>query len=314
MRLLIARVALISLLILGVAVVGLATEPGGVPGLLPQEEAIEDAARMTDPTAREAALRDALRKGLLESNPLVANEVFGYLAKTIRWLDLQPFEDILTDYGRIDPLHYRAASLLDEAGLFRAPRDERLRIYAAAIVGGKTTLKRGDTLLRQTALELAAIDGLAELKPLIETYYADESPEVRRLLPLRDLLVRLDLDAGAADREDAYRLASERLAAMNDGAFRDRMNTDEAFKKVVDGIASDVCAVDAFAPRRNPGCASIKDIVTRQLRLEKTTEEATRTATATSVSPVQRYEERRDSWLGRMQESSAGEPSVQRPQ
>ena len=286
--------------------------PGKV-SLLPAQQAVADAARISDPVTREAALRDAIRTGLLESEPAVAKEVLGYLGKSIRWLDLRPFEDILTEYGRAHPSDDAVFWFLDDLDLFRAPRDERLRVYAAAIVEGSARLKRGAPLLRQTAMRLAAADGLAELKPLIETHYAEETAQDRRLFPLPDLLVRLGLGAGAADREDAYRLASERLAAMNDGVFRDRMNTDEAFKKVVDGIASDVCAVDPFAPRRNPGCASIKDIVKRQLQLEKTTEEATKAATTTSISPMQRYEERRDSWLGRMQESSAGEPSVQRP-
>jgi len=143
-------------------------------------------------------------------------------------------------------------------------RDERLRIYSAAIVEGRTTLQHGWPLLRQTAIGAAAIDGLAELKPLIEAHYPEESAEVRSAFPLPELLVRLELGAGASDREDANRLASERLAAMKDADFRDRMNTDAAFQKVVGDIATYVCAVDTFAPRRNPGCASIKDIVKRQ--------------------------------------------------
>ncbi len=287
-----------------------ATSPAGVPSLLPEEQAIYDAARISDPVTREAALRDAIRKGVLESEPVVAKEVVAYLGKGIRWLDLRPFEDILTEYGRTHPSDDAVFWFLDDLDLFRAPRDERLRVYAAAIVEGSTRLKRGAPLLRQTAMRLAAADGLAELKPLIETYYPEETAQDRRLFPLPDLLVRLDLGAGAADREDAYRLASERLAAMNDGVFRDRMNTDEAYRKVVEQISGDVCAVDPYRMRRNPGCASIKDIVKRQLRLEKATEDAARATATTPVPPMQSYEEHRDSWLGRMQESSAGEPSA----
>jgi hypothetical protein len=240
----------------------------------------------------------------------VANEVFGYLEKHMRWLDLRPFVDLLEEYHWLD----RGRGLADHAELFRAPRDERLRVYAAAIVEGSTKLKRGTPLPRQSAMLLASDDGLAELKPLIETYYPEEPADVRSGLPLPELLTRLDLGAGAIDREDANRLASERIAAMKDGEFRDRMNTDEAFRKVVDQIATYVCAIDAFAPRRNSGCASIKDVVKRQLQLEKTAEAArAATTTSTSTSTRQRYEERRDSWLGRMQASSAGEPSVPRP-
>jgi hypothetical protein len=46
-----------------------ATSPGGVPSLLPEEQTIYDAARISDPVTRDAALRDAIRKGLLETPP-----------------------------------------------------------------------------------------------------------------------------------------------------------------------------------------------------------------------------------------------------
>ncbi len=286
-----------------------ADDPGG-SAWGPPLQAMQDAAQIADPAARGAALRDAIRKGLLESSSAVANEVFGYLSENIRWLDLLPFEEILTEYGRIDRLHCRASSLLDNAELLRSTREERLRAYASAIVEGRTTLKRGSTLPRQSAMLLASDDGLAELKPLIETHYHEEPADVRLSLPLAELLIRLDLGAGAADREDANRLASERLAAMKGEELRDRMGTDGAFRTVVEGISSYVCAVDPYRMRRNPGCASIKEIVKRQLRLEKATEEAARATATTPVPPMQSYEEHRDSWLGRLQEFSAGEPST----
>jgi hypothetical protein len=280
--------------------------PGGIPALGPAAQAVNDAARISDPVAREAALRDAIRKGLLESSPAAANEVFGYLDDNIRWLDLRPYVDLLEEYHWLG----RGRGLADHVELFCAPRDERLRIYAAAIVEGSTKLKRGTPLLRQTAMSAAAIDGLAELKPLIETYYPEESAEVRQGLPLQELLVQLDLAAGGTDREDARRLASERLAAMKDADFRDRMNTDAAFQRVVTEVAAYICAVDPYRMRRNPGCTSIKAIVKRQLQMEKTTEEAARATATTPAPPMQSYEEHRDSWLGRLQESSAGEPSA----
>src|SRR5664280_71503 len=286
-----------------------ADEPGGI-AWGPPLQAIQDAAQISDPVARGAALRDAIRKGLLESSSAVANEVFGYLSENTRWPDLHPFEDILTEYGRVDRLHYRASSLLDNAELLRATREERLMVYASAIVEGRTTLKRGSTLPRQSAMLLASDDGLAELKPLIETHYPEEPADVRLSLPLAELLIRLDLGAGAADREEANRLASERLAAMADTELRDRMNTDAAFQRVVTEVATYICAVDPYRMRRNPGCTSIKAIVKRQLQMEKTTEEAARATATTPVSSTQSYEEHRDSWLGRMQQSSAGEPSA----
>jgi len=293
---------------------GSANSRADVPGGVlwgPPLQAIRDAASLGDPVVRETALREAIRKGLLESEPGVAHQVFSYLSRSDRWLDLRPFEDIIMEYSRIDPLH-RGAGLLDEAELPRLPRDERLPVYSTAIIEGRATLRRGDILVRQTAMGLAACDGLEELKPLIEAHYMDEPEEVRQRLPLAELLIRLELGAGAVDREDAGRLASERLAAMKDQEFRDRMNTDEAFRKVVDQVASYVCAIDAFAPRRNPGCASVKDIVTRQMGLEEMSLKASKAA-ATSTSPVHIDEAWHETWLGRMKQLSAGEPHVERP-
>jgi hypothetical protein len=237
--------------------------------------------------------------------------VLGYLGDHSRWLDVRPFEDLITEYGRSNnPTSRNVGWFLDSIELARMSRDERLRLYTMAIVDGSTTLRHGWTLLRQSAMLLASDDGLAELKPLIEAHYGELSPGEQRNVPLPEVLIRFDLGAGAADREEANRLASERLTAMRDADFRDRMDTDEAFRTVVDGIGTYVCGGDPYRMRRNPGCASIKDIVKRQLRLEKVTEEAARAMAITPASSMQRYEEHRDSWLGRLQESSAGEPSA----
>lgn len=288
-----------------------ATSPRGVPSLLPEEQAIYDAARISDPGAREAALRQTIRKGLLESPPEVARLVLGYLGDHSRWLDVRPFEDLITEYGRSNnPTSRNVGWFLDSIELARMSRDERLRLHTLAIVDGSTTLRHGWTLLRQSAMLLASDYGLAELKPLIEAHYAELLPGEQRNVALPEVLIRLDLSAGGADREDANRLAGDRLATMKDTEFRERMNTDAAFQKVVTEIASYVCAVDPYRRRRNPGCASIKEIVKRQLRLENVTEEAARATATTPVSSMQRYEEHRDSWLGRLQESSAGELSA----
>ncbi len=300
-------------MLLSVAGLSVPTQPRvDSPPMSATTDAIEKAAMLSDPSERLEALRSAIRKGLLESEPGAAHGVFVYLSWNKRWLDLRPFEDIIMEYSRIDPLH-RGAGLLDEGELPRTSRDERLRVYSTAIVEGRATLRHGDVLVRQTAMGFAAFDGLEELKPLIEAHYMDEPEEVRQRLPLAELLIRLELGAGAVDREEAGRLASERLAAMKDGEFRDRMNTDEAFRKVVDRVASYVCAIDPFARRRNPGCASVKEIVRRQVQLEEQALQANKAATATSTSPTQTDQDPSETWLGRMKECSAGEPRARRP-
>jgi hypothetical protein len=154
---------------------------------------------------------------------------------------------------------------------------------------------------------LAGDDGLAELKPLIEAHYPEETAQVRHELPLPELLTRLELGAGATDREDAARLASERLAAMKDDEFRERMDTDAAFRKVVEDISSYVCVPDPYLVRRNPGCASIKAIVKRQLELEAKAKQVTSLGAGESTRPPQSLAERLGTWLGKMQECSKGE-------
>lgn len=295
-------------MVLSIAGVSTATQPLlNAPPMNAATEAIEKAAMVTDAAERLEALRSALRKGLLDSEPSVADGVFRYLSYNIRWLDLGPFEDIVTEYGRLDPLHYRATWLLDQAELLRTPKEGRLRIYSAAIVEGTTTLRHGRPLPRQSAMLLAADDGLAELKPLVERYYPDEPAEVRQTMPLPELLTRLELGAGAADREDANRLASERLAAMKDLEFRDRMDTDAAFRKVVEEISSYVCIPDPYLVRRNPGCASIKGVVKRQTELEAKAAQLKSLGGSAATRPPASVAEQAETWLGKMQESSAGE-------
>ena len=179
--------------------------PGGVLWG-PEFQVIQDAARIADPVEREAALRQAIRKGLLETPPEVAGLVLGYLGEHSRWLDVRPFEDIITEYGRVNnPTSSNVGWFIDSIELPRMSRDERLRLYSAAIVDGSTTLPHGWLLLRQIAMGMGAIDGLAELRPLIAVHYQELSSEAQRQNPLPELLIRLDLGAGAIDREDAAR-------------------------------------------------------------------------------------------------------------
>jgi len=56
-----------------------ASSPNNPVIVFPGKQAIDDAATLSDPIARESALREAIRKGLLESKANVANEVLGYL-------------------------------------------------------------------------------------------------------------------------------------------------------------------------------------------------------------------------------------------
>jgi hypothetical protein len=303
---------LTSSLFVALVMIAQADEPEMRPGLFPAQRAIRDAAMISEPAKRETELREAIRKGLLESDHETASLVFGYLSDASRWLDLRPFDDILMQFSKVDPVH-RGAWLLDQAEVPRMPRDERLRVYAEAIVNGSVTLRHGWPMPRQTAIFLASDDGLAELKPLIEAHYGEMALEVQRATPLAEALVRLDLGAGASDREDAARLASERLAAMSDVEFRDRMDADAAFRTVVETLSSFVCRVDPFRARRNPGCASIKSVVRRQVQVVENAAHARALAAGTGLAAPQESEDWHMTWLGHMQDASAGELRAAQP-
>jgi hypothetical protein len=295
-----------------------AVSSGGLPipsqqlPTCPATDAIAVAASISDPQRHDIELRQAISVGLLESDRDTASLVFSYLSDASRWLDLRPFDDILMQFAEVSHSH-SIAWLLDQAEVPRMPRDERLRVYAEAIVNGSVTLRHGWPMARQTAIRLASDDGLAELRPLIEAHYGEMAPEVQRATPLAEALVRLDLGAGASDREDAARLASERLAAMSDVEFRDRMDADAAFRTVVETLSSFVCRVDPFRARRNPGCASIKSVVKRQVQVVENAAHARALAAGTGLAAPQESEDWHMTWLGHMQDASAGELRAARP-
>ncbi len=272
----------------------LATSPITYPCYTHLSE-ISAAASIGDPTVRNAALRDAIRTGLfdLANDPCVLNA----LQEQSRWLDLRPFEDVFTEYGRLDARrHFLAARAMDHAELDRMPRAERLRIYAASILDGGVTMRHGTGLLPWEAIALASDDGLDELRPLIEDYCEGGYPS-----PNQYALIRLDLGAGGVDREDAALLASQRLAAMTDEEFCERMNSDEKFHHEVRVIANYVCALSPLASRRNPGCASIRAIVARQLEQKRIARAAAGGAVERTAVAGRQCEPLDLSWLSALQ-------------
>jgi hypothetical protein len=53
--------------------------------------------------------------------------------------------------------------------------------------------------------------------------------------------------AGAADREGAAHLASERLAVLSDADLRAKMNADGVFERVVREVIDYACAGDPWS-------------------------------------------------------------------
>ena len=247
-----------------VALAAVASEEPAERVLGPAVQAIQRAAIVKEPAEREQALREGIRAGLLSADPEVRREVFSYLCRmSDRWLDLRPYTDLLEQYAAVPGEGGRGLRLADDVELFRAPREERIELYRRAIVEGKVLLKRGTPLDRWNAVRGAAWQGLDELRPLIETYYP-LTPGLAADTPIEQLRLWLDLRAGAIDREDALRLASQRLAKLEDREFESRMDGDPIFKQTVLQNAQDACALNPFTGERNPACASLYEIAKKQ--------------------------------------------------
>jgi hypothetical protein len=247
---------------------------------------IQQAAATKDPVQREQALREAIRDGLLSTDPAVRREVFSYLSQNDRWLDLRPYTDLLEQYAAIPAEGGRGLRLADDVELFRAPRERRVEACRHAITEGTVRLRRGTEFIRFTAILLAARDGLNELTDVIQAYHSEMHPKEQGELPLAQVMLRLDLGAGAKDLEDALRLASQRLAKLDATEFAGRMDSDPIFKQTVLQTARDACAANPFTHELNPGCCAIREIAARQKRLHDQ-RDAEMKAAGTPPAPVE---------------------------
>ena len=227
-------------------------------------------------------LRETIESGLFSPDRNANWEVFGFLEEKQRWIDLRPFVATLERYigptGRND-----GAWLADEVEFFRASRQDRIEVCRRAIVEGATTLRRGDTILRNVAMSIAADEGLEELTPLIEEYYDQLPPVVKTRNPRAKLLESMELRAGASDREDAIERACGRLAAMSDSQFKQKMDADVQLQNVVLELVQEACKVDPFVPHQNPGCALLTEIMRRQ-QIEAQKQRENSTAQSTSAA------------------------------
>lgn len=244
---------------------------GGTPQRIWGEAAqqIQRAAALPDGVEREDALRIALRAGLTQPDKAACDEVFEYLTSNQRWLDLRPYAEIVR---QVDPTHSRKANwLLDEAELIHGLRSDRLRWFDLAITGGEVKLPHGRPLTRELAMSFAAIQGLSELEPLIQQYAAQVDERWRKSFQFESFPSMFELGNGAENREDALRLASERLAQMEDSDVRARMDRDAGFRMAIFQVAEDVCALNPFSGRLNKGCSKMKEVVRRQIVLDRNT-------------------------------------------
>lgn len=302
--------ALLITLVL-VAAPGVATSPPGIPepppGIKKKLDAIAAAARSSDVNAREQALREAIRDGLLSPDAAVRKEVFSYLCEmSHRWLDLRPFFDVIEEYGRLFG-EKQIAWALDEAEYRLLPRETRLALCRQAIVDGEARGPHGRPWPRVSGMGLAATDGLAELLPLIEEYHSALGWEDQKAAPISRLRLELSLRAGATDREDALRLAALRLAKLEDCELEQRMEQDTIFRQTILQTARDACAINPFTGERNLGCAAMHEVARRQKRLHA---ERQAEARAAGAEPEPQELGGPGTWLDQLVDASRLDPVI----
>lgn len=265
----------------------------------PAVQRIISAARAGDAGSREIAVRQAIEAGLLHSDRKTRDEVFSFLSQNNRWIDLRPYGDILEQFGKVDGQH-RGLWLLDEAELAHGPREMRLGFFQKAIVNGGLTLPHGRGLPRELAMSFAAIQGLAELEPLVERYADQVEERWKKGFEFETFPVLFRLGSGAQDREDALLLASQRLSATAGHEVKAKMDGDAGFRGAVLQVARDVCATDPFSDRRNPGCTDMKNVIGRQIALERDARKSE--MESSEPGSAVRSENKVEGWLTRLRQ------------
>src|SRR5687768_12162083 len=181
----------------------------------PAVQRIQKAVSIPDTQARESALRNALRDGLIASNRETANQVFAFLSENSRWMDLQPVSDVIEEFSKSDSRH-RGIWLLDDNELAHSPVDVRKQVYREAIEGGTAKLRRGSPLTRASAIISVAFEGITELRPLVDKYSPLVEERWKESLQFNSIPALFELTGGTTGRGSAAEQAAIRLTATNE--------------------------------------------------------------------------------------------------
>ncbi len=228
--------------------------------------ALRDAITQKSGDVRVDQIRKVLGGFLLIEDQTTRTEAFEYLYNHQRWLDLRPWADVLAEFDKLQDSDY-GQIMLSRAALLSGPREERLAAYKSAIESGSFACSRSYRLLAFDALRFAALDGFEELLPTIRDKYDSFPPSTKRNLPLEWVTAHMELRHGAADRDDAGRLAVMRISQMNDHVFLRRMEEDPGFRKAVMDSTKFVCAVDPYRGGYSKDCDYLTDVLMRQYNL-----------------------------------------------
>jgi hypothetical protein len=156
-------------------------------------------------------------------------------------------------HARVDPddvdriVRHNGQVLLDEAGLARAPKSDRLRIYERAIIDGEVLFGRVSRMPRDKAMVFAASEGLSELAAIVAVRCPDLSEAGQQYVRGCDYLAAsFELGAGAEDPVDATTRAARRLAAMPVDELFARLRASAGWRRVVAETARSVCLVGSL--------------------------------------------------------------------
>lgn len=223
---------------------------------------------------RSEAVAVALDNGLLSPDTGTRRAVFEFLLKRSAQFNPLPYRETIEKFAALEDSvrASQARAFLDETELKRAPRSERLHAHREAMVSGSVKLTRGTTWPRRSATHAAALEGLAELEPLIEKY-AREDTEASAMGVTPEMLGEtVRMRAGAADEADAELRAAKVVGGLTPVQFGSKMEKGSGFRQAVLELCQMTCD-------REPGgepCKSLRAVWRQQTAVKEETAKARR--------------------------------------
>lgn len=222
------------------------------------------ALRIEDSKERETAVRQAVRDTLLSSELESREKAWRILNEIVWKTDLYPYLDLIESFTPLAQKYQNVLELLDRIEVLSGPRPQRVELIAAAVVSGSGRLPRGTSLSRITAIGFAARQGLSELLPAVNEYFAAHEPERMRARRLGAVPALFELCGGAATRFDAPAVAFRRILGMDERTLENRFPADEGFREAVFSLIDAPCR--SFRGQKEPEeCSLLRQIVARQL-------------------------------------------------
>lgn len=255
-----SRAALIVISVLAQASLALATWPVIPRPLAPALQAIRAAARLQDAAERGNALQKAVLDGLRGADREGAAQIIAFLEDNSQWIQMEELDAIIPELDRLGVSSWEIQSLVDMARLSGSTKEERLRVYAAAILKGESRYGAMGRLNRVTAMTVAALEGITELLPLIEANYKNLRPEEQRVTSLEQLRWSMRLGAGASDRMEAVVLSLAQAQQMGVAAVVSEARASRAFRDALTDACRFACHPSQIVDDANPTCIGFRDL------------------------------------------------------